>query len=137
MATFKDVLEGKPLRCPIHPALVHLPIALFPVSLLLDIAGWIWADHDLQLVRAAFIALVGGIITGLLAAVFGFIDYSEIRIDHRAKKTARVHMMLNVIAIVLFAISAVLHRSEFDEARVGILPMVISLIGVGLLSYSG
>jgi nitrite reductase/ring-hydroxylating ferredoxin subunit/uncharacterized membrane protein len=135
MATAKDILEGKPLRCPIHPALVHLPIALFPISLLLDIGGWIWPD--LPLVPAAFVALVGGVITALLAAVFGFVDYSEIRRDHRARKTARLHMILNVIAILLFAISAFLHRSQWNEPHVTLLPIIISVIGVALLGYSG
>lgn len=137
MATVKNVLEGKPLRCPIHPALVHLPIALFPISVLLDVASWIWPDQDLHLVRGAFLALVAGIVSGLIAAVFGLIDYTEIRVDHRAKKTARLHMILNVIAIVLFAVSAVLHRAQLDDPRIALLPLVISLVGLGLLGYSG
>jgi nitrite reductase/ring-hydroxylating ferredoxin subunit/uncharacterized membrane protein len=137
MAAVKDVLEGKPLRCPIHPALVHLPIALFPISLLLDVASWIWPNADLQLVRGAFIALIGGLVSGLLAAVFGFIDYAAIRIDHRAKKTAKLHMVLNIIAIVLFAISAVLHRDQLDEVRTGLAAILVSLAGLGLLGYSG
>ncbi|HTO04776.1 MAG TPA: DUF2231 domain-containing protein, partial [Opitutus sp.] len=133
MATVKDVLQGKPLRCPIHPALVHLPIALFPISVLLDVASWIWPHQDLHLVRGAFLALVAGIVSGLLAAVFGWIDYTEIRVDHRARKTARLHMVLNVIAIALFVISAVLHRGQIDEPRSALLPIVVSLVGLGLL----
>ena len=86
MATVKNLLQGRPLRCPIHPALVHLPIALFPISVLLDVASWIWPDQALHLVRGAFLALVAGIVTGLIAAVFGLVDYTEIRVDHRAKK---------------------------------------------------
>lgn len=137
MATVKNVLEGKPLRCPIHPALVHLPIALFPISVLLDVASWIWPDQDLHLVRGAFLALVAGIVSGLIAAVFGLIDYTEILVDHRAKKTARLHMILNVIAIVLFAVSALLHRAQLEDPRIALLPLVISLVGLGLLGYSG
>ena len=137
MATVKNVLEGKPLRCPIHPALVHLPIALFPISVLLDVASWIWPEQDLHLVRGAFLALVAGVVTGLIAAVFGLIDYTEIRVDHRARKTARLHMVLNVIAIALFSFSAVLHRAQLDEPRIALLPLLVSVVGVGLLGYSG
>jgi nitrite reductase/ring-hydroxylating ferredoxin subunit/uncharacterized membrane protein len=91
----------------------------------------------LHLVHGAFIALIGGLLTGLLAAVFGLIDYTDIRIDHRAKKTARLHMLLNVIALILFGISATLHRSQLDETSTALLPILISATGLGLLGYSG
>jgi nitrite reductase/ring-hydroxylating ferredoxin subunit/uncharacterized membrane protein len=137
MATVKDVLEGKPLRCPIHPALVHLPIALFPISLLLDLASWIWSKGELYLVQGAFIALLCGLATGVLAAIFGLVDYRTIRTDHRGMKTARLHMMLNVVALLVFAASAALHHSQLDANRIGVLPLILSLVGVGLLGYSG
>src|SRR5688572_937273 len=129
MPTVREVLEGKPLRCPIHPALVHLPIALFPISLILDLAGWIWPDSEVQWVRGAYIALIGGVVTSLFAAIFGFIDYSSIRVDHRAKKTARLHMILNLIAVALFIASAALHHDQRDEVRTSLLPIAISLVG--------
>ena len=34
----KDFLEGKPLRHPIHPMLVHFPIGLLLLSFLIDLA---------------------------------------------------------------------------------------------------
>ena len=137
MSAIKDVLEGKPIRSPIHPALVHLPIALLPLSLLLDIASWLVQSADQPLVRAAFTVLLGGIVTGLWAAVFGWVDYTTIRQDHRAKKTASRHMVLNVVAIALFAASVAMRVHHLEDPRTGILPMLVSLVGVGLLSYSG
>jgi nitrite reductase/ring-hydroxylating ferredoxin subunit/uncharacterized membrane protein len=136
MSALKDIAEGKPLRTPIHPALVHLPVALLPLSLLLDIGSWIFPDQP-YLVRSAFFALVSGIVTGLIAAVFGLVDYSEIRVDHRAKKTARLHMILNVVAIGLFAVGAFLRYPELDATRTALVPLFFSVVAVGLVGYSG
>ncbi|HEX2101565.1 MAG TPA: DUF2231 domain-containing protein [Candidatus Synoicihabitans sp.] len=133
----RDLLEGKPVRSPIHPALVHLPIGLLPLSLLLDLASWIWPRPELLLPRVAFYALAAGIVTALLAAIFGFVDYASIRRDHEAKRPATTHMLLNLIAVGAFAISAWLRLETLDWARTPALPALISLVGVGLISVSG
>ena len=82
-------------------------------------------------------ALLGGLASGLLAAVFGLIDYATIRTDHHAKKTATRHMIFNVIAIALFAVSAALRASALDTVRTAPLPFALSALGVALLAYAG
>ena len=42
----KALLQGKPLKHPLHPILVHLPIALFLISFLLDIGSFIWGGAE-------------------------------------------------------------------------------------------
>ena len=74
----KDFLEGKPLRHPLHPLLVHFPIGLFILSLLLDLASFAFRSTP-DLVRGAFYAMLLGIIMALIAAVPGFVDYTDIR----------------------------------------------------------
>lgn len=137
MSALKNLLEGKPARMPLHPAIVHLPIALFPLSVLLDAGSWIFVRPEWQLVRASFLTLIGGVATAVLAAVFGFVDYTEIRRDHPAAKVATRHMVLNLVAVALFAIGAVVRAGELDVARTGILPFALSVIGLGLVGYSG
>src|SRR5438874_13703210 len=88
----KDILEGKPLRHPIHPMLVHFPIGFFILSLLLDLATFLFPATPL-LLRTSFYAILFGVITALVAAVPGFIDYSDIRNDHPAKRIATAHMI--------------------------------------------
>ncbi|MDF3056905.1 MAG: Rieske (2Fe-2S) domain protein [Rariglobus sp.] len=137
MATPKEILEGKPLRSPLHPALVHLPIALFPLSLLLDLASWLWPRPELCLVRGAFIAIAAGIGTAVIAAIAGAVDYTSIRNDHPAKKTATWHMVLNVVAVGLFSASLGLRYGSLDLERTDLLPLLVSLAGLGVLGYSG
>jgi nitrite reductase/ring-hydroxylating ferredoxin subunit/uncharacterized membrane protein len=138
MASLKDVLEGKPLRSPLHPALVHLPIALFPISVLLDVASWVGgSEGGAGLVRGAFGCIIAGLITGLIAGVVGMVDYTEIRDDHPAKKTATLHLVLNLIALGLFGAGAGLRYGTLGAEKTAALPLVVSLVGLLVLSYSG
>lgn len=137
MATAKDVLEGKPVRSPLHPAVVHLPIALFPLSVVLDLASWMFSGGDAGLVRAAFICVAAGLVTGLVAGVLGMVDYTDIRDDHPAKKTATLHMVLNLIALGLYAVGAGLRYGKLDAEKTAVVPLILSLAGLAILSYSG
>jgi nitrite reductase/ring-hydroxylating ferredoxin subunit/uncharacterized membrane protein len=136
MAPLKDLLEGKPWRSPLHPALVHLPIALFPISVLLDLVSWMITGND-GLVRAAFGCIVGGLITGLLAGVVGMVDYTDIREDHPAKKTATLHMVLNLVALGLFGAGAGLRVTALEAEKTAALPLLVSIVALLLLSYGG
>src|SRR5438067_5071119 len=87
---FKDLLEGKPLRHPVHPMLVHFPIGLFVLSFILDLTSLVCPEVP-TLVRGSYYAIALGIITALLAAGPGLVDYTDIRRDHPGKRTATVH----------------------------------------------
>jgi nitrite reductase/ring-hydroxylating ferredoxin subunit/uncharacterized membrane protein len=137
MAASNQSTHAKPLRSVLHPALVHLPIALLPLSVLLDVASWIFPQRDLFLVRGAFFCLLAGIGSGLFAALFGVLDYLGIRNDHPAKKTATLHMILNVVALGLFAVSVGLRYGVLDAERTAPVPLVISLVAFAVLGYSG
>jgi len=132
----KDFLEGKPLRHPIHPMLVHFPIGLFVLSLLLDLASLAFADAP-SLVRDSFYAMLLGVTTALIAAVPGFVDYTNIRSDHPAKRTATAHMILNLIVVALYGINLGVRSSSLADPRISLLPLVLSLVGIALLSVSG
>jgi nitrite reductase/ring-hydroxylating ferredoxin subunit/uncharacterized membrane protein len=131
MAALKDVMEGKPVRSPLHPA------ALLPLSVVLDAASWMFQGGERGLVWAAFVCLVAGVGTGLLAAVFGIVDYTEIRNDHPAKKTATLHLVLNVIALGAFGASAGLRYGALDATRTPGWAFGVSLVALGLMGYGG
>src|SRR5688500_7066589 len=101
---FKALLQGKPFGHPLHPALVHFPIGLFVLSLALDIASYLKLGTN-DLLGASRYTIGLGLIMGLLAAAAGLADRSDIRRDHPARKTANVHMLLNLTALGLFAIN--------------------------------
>ena len=132
----KSLLQGKPLGHPLHPALVHLPVGLLFLSFLLDMASWIFGPNATY-VRVAFYTMAGGVITALTAAVPGVADWSDIRRDHPGKKFATLHMLLNIAAVALYICNVWLRYGEEEESRTPPLPLVLSLVGVALLSASG
>src|SRR6266480_5702280 len=132
----KDFLEGKPLRHPLHPMLVHFPIGLFLLSLLLDLASLAFPSVP-NLVRDSFYAMLLGVITALIAAVPGVVDYTDIRSDHPAKRTATTHLTLNLIVVALYGINLGVRSSSLVDPKISFGPLILSLVGVGLLSVSG
>jgi nitrite reductase/ring-hydroxylating ferredoxin subunit/uncharacterized membrane protein len=131
----KNLLQGKPLGHPLHPVLVHLPIGLFALSLLFDVASYLMGG--VAFVQSAFYTMVLGVVMGLVAAVPGLADWSEIRLDHPGKKTANTHLILNVVAIGLYGVSAILRLNALSLTASPIPAAVFSLIGMGLIGISG
>ena len=132
----KDLLEGKPLRHPIHPMLVHFPIGLFVLSFILDLTSLVCPEVP-TLVRGSYYAIALGIITALLAAVPGFVDYTDIRRDHPGKRAATAHMTLNLIVVAIYTINLWIRAPALNEPKISLTPLVLSIIGVGILSVSG
>ena len=132
----KDLLEGKPLRHPIHPMLVHFPIGFLVLSFLLDLVSLGFPEVP-GLLRGSFYAMLLGIITALLAAVPGFVDYSDIRRDHPGKATATRHMILNLMVVAIYGINLWIRSSALSDSKISLPPLLLSIIGIGLLSVSG
>lgn len=137
MSGVKDLAEGKPFRVPLHAALVHFPLACFGIAVLLDLASWLVSKTELHLASAAFWAIAGGLGSALLAAPFGFVDYTSIRDDHPAKKTATWHMVLNLLAVLLFALSLGLRYRKSEGEHTPGAALLIGLGSFGLLMVSG
>lgn len=131
----RNFFEGKWLGHPLHPLLVHLPIGLFVLSFIFDLLGYL---TDLTVaVPGAFYTMALGILTALLAAVPGLVDFSDIRRDAPAKKKARLHMVLNLLAVGLYAASAVLRYPEVEADAPPVAAFLLSLAAIAILSYSG
>jgi uncharacterized membrane protein len=64
---------------PIHPLVVTIPVATFALVLLGDIASII--TRDPYWYRFSFDCLTIGILSALLAATFGFIDYLTVEMN--------------------------------------------------------
>lgn len=132
----KDFLEGKPLRHPLHPMLVHFPIGLFLLSFLLDLGSLLFPSVP-YLIRDSFYAMLLGVITALIAAVPGFVDYTTIRGDHPGKRIATAHLILNLVVVAIYGINLGLRSSTLAASKISLAPLVLSFLGIGLLSVSG
>lgn len=132
----KDLLQGKPFGHPLHPAMVHFPIGLFVLSLIMDFATYLLTDPGI-LYRGTLYSLGFGIGMGLLAALAGFPDWLDIRSDHPSKRTATLHMLLNLLAIALFVLNFGLRVGGNGIEVTPPLFVGLSLVGVGVISVSG
>src|SRR5262249_832504 len=87
---------------PVHPMLIVLPLGLFIAAIVFDA---IYLSRGFSTVRAVgFWNIAGGIIGGLVAAIFGLIDWLGIPAGTRAKSIGIWHALSNVTAILVFAI---------------------------------
>jgi uncharacterized membrane protein len=119
---------------PLHPMAVPLPIASFIGALASDIA---YANTgNLFWVEASQWLLGVGILTALLAAVGGFIDFmGDARI--RALGAAKRHMIGNLVLVVLEAINLFVRVGDDSADAVVPLGLALSAIGVALLLFNG
>ena len=131
----RSIVAG-PYGHPFHPILVTIPIGTWAASLVFDILAIFLEESRSALLLGSQVLIAIGVLGGLLAAVFGFLDYSVIPAGTRAKRTATTHMALNLVIVVLFAIDYFVRvAAGHDEVPVG--GVVLSVIGLALLGMSG
>ncbi len=107
--------------------LIPFPLGLLGMAVIFDLLARFVGQEALGQASRPMIA--AGIITGLLAAVFGAIDWAAIPSGTRAKGVATAHGLGNVVVIVLFAVAWWLRRDEPGPASG--LPLVLEVIGAG------
>ena len=61
---------------PIHPMLVHFPIAFWSTAGACDVAGLFY--RDFRIVEAAYACIALGVVAGLVAAAAGFMEYAAV-----------------------------------------------------------
>ena len=111
---------------PIHPMLIPFPLGLLGMAVIFDLLA-VFAGQT-SLGQASRPMIAAGIITGLLAAVFGAIDWAAIPSGTRAKGIATSHGLGNVLIVVLFAIAWWLRRDVPGPASG--LALVLQVVGV-------
>jgi uncharacterized membrane protein len=125
--------KAKLLGHPIHQMLIVFPLGLLVTAVIFDIIYLVndngaWSDR-------AYYMIAAGIVGGLLAAVFGLIDWLGIPGGTRAKSIGLLHGVGNVVVVALFAISWLLRRG--DTADPGALALALSFIGVAIGAVTG
>jgi len=130
----RTVLAG-PYGHPFHPILVTIPIGTWVASLVFDLIG-LGVEDPSPFVLGAQVLIAIGVIGALLAAVFGFIDFTGIASGTPAKRTAVIHLSLNLGAVVLFTVNYFV-RAASDHDEVNITGLVLTIIGLAVLGVSG
>ncbi|MFL5775753.1 MAG: DUF2231 domain-containing protein [Chloroflexota bacterium] len=119
----------KLLGHPIHPMLIVLPLGLLSTTVLFDVVYLVTGDETFA--QVAFWTLTVGLIGGLLAAIFGLIDWMNIPDGTRAKTIGLYHGVGNLVIVLLF-VGSWLFRLQDHAYAPDVLPFVLGLVGVGL-----
>jgi uncharacterized membrane protein len=114
---------------PIHPMLVVFPLGLLASAVLFDILYLTTANPAFPTV--SFYMIATGVIGGLLAAIFGFIDWLGLPSNSRARSLGAWHGIGNFVIVVMFAVSWLLRRDNPNFVP-GNLSSILAFAGVGL-----
>jgi uncharacterized membrane protein len=94
--------------------LVAFPVAFYTAAMVCFISYSVTAN-DFYF-RVAVLANGAGVATAVLAALLGFIDWLNIPAGKPAKKTGLQHMLVNVAALLLFAVNLVIQCPDWNTA---------------------
>lgn len=117
----------------VHPMLISFPLGLLATSVVFDILYLITGVTGLAV--AAFYTIAAGIVGGVLAGVFGVIDWLALSGGTRAKSVGRWHGVGNTVMLVLFVISWAL-RAGADTWHPGAVAVIVSLIAAAVAGAS-
>jgi uncharacterized membrane protein len=118
---------------PIHQMLIVFPLGLLATALIFDIIRLITRDGFWS--EMSYWMIAAGVISGLLAAPFGLIDWLAIPSATRAKRIGAVHGGGNVVVLALYAVSWLMRSGSPAAPETPALAM--AFLGGGLALMTG
>jgi nitrite reductase/ring-hydroxylating ferredoxin subunit/uncharacterized membrane protein len=112
----EDVLHGRWLGHPLHPALVNVPIGAWTVAAALDAIEEVSGNRDLG--SGADAAIAVGLVGALGAAVTGIADWRHT--EGQGRRAGLAHGLLNTGALALYTASLILRRCKARRAGRGL-----------------
>jgi uncharacterized membrane protein len=126
--------RAKLLGHPVPPMLIVLPLGLFIAAVVFDIL-YLWRGSA-TFATVAYWNIAAGIIGGLLAAVFGLIDWLAIPTGTRAKRIGLLHGGSNVVVVLIFA-AVWWMRSDTRDTTPTTNLFLLEVVALGLGSVAG
>lgn len=118
---------------PLHALAVTVPIGSFVAALAFDIASKLGEGRAFGRPATWLVAI--GVVSGIVAAILGALDFLRLVKGTRARQVATTHMLVMDAVLVLFVISFFLRRAD-DTHYLGGTPVaafVLSAVGVALM----
>jgi len=119
----------KVLGHPVHPMLIVFPLGLLATAVIFDVLYLATSNADLAVF--SFWAMAAGLVGGLLAAIFGLIDWMAIPKGTRAKRIGAFHGGGNLVVVLLFALSFLM-RTKGAAYLPDTLPFIVALLGAAI-----
>jgi len=109
--------------------LIVFPLGLLATAVIFDILYLIFGNRLLP--TASYYMIAAGVLGGLLAAIFGFIDWLALPNGSRAKNIGLWHGLGNVLVTGLFAVSWLVRGNNVDFLPDG-LALILSFAATAL-----
>ena len=119
---------------PVHPMLIVFPLGLLATAVIFDLLYFFSGNRLLP--TTSFYMIAAGVLGGLLAAIFGFIDWIALPNGSRAKNIGLWHGLGNFVVTLMFAGSWLLRRDNVDFIPDS-LALILSFGGAGLALVTG
>lgn len=123
------------MKHPLHPALVHFPIACWSLASAADGIGLFWSIAQLPLFAA--LLLLVGCASGLVAAGAGFQQLLKLPAEHPALSDVNLHMGMALSSWCLYAGSLFLRVENEALVAPGMLALLLSGLGLIVLLATG
>lgn len=127
MWTLREMAQGKPINRPIHPMLIHFPIAFYIGALGLDVLSRLGEFPAAPL--AATWLVMAGLVGFVAAAIAGFADRSGMPAGGKLSKAALRHSLVQELAALIFTIQLVIRWDDRSAAESDVLWIVLGLVG--------
>lgn len=122
------------MKHPLHPALVHFPIACWTLATLADVGSRWWGDPAW---RVAGGLLLIGAISALATMAAGFLELMKIPNDSPALRVANRHLLMAVITWSCYTASLMLRVHDRTLHPPDALALALSAIGFLALCATG
>lgn len=122
------------MRHPLHPALVHFPVACWSLTTAADLASLVWGEPAW---RFAAIVLLVGIGFSIPAMLAGFFELAKVAPDSPAIKDVNWHMLAVLSALSCYTASLFLRLDGTRLIEPGYLAIGFSVLGFVCLGVAG
>lgn len=121
---------------PLHPPMTDAAIGAYTAATILAALGAAGVAEE-ALAKGWWLALLIGLGFGVLAALTGFVEWLTITWGTPLWRTATFHMLVMVIATLLFVIAAILGYGGYEDGAVETGPLILVLAGFATLTLGG
>ena len=122
------------MRHPLHPALVHFPIACWSLATVADLGSLVYGEAWW---RFAGELMTIGVVMALAAMATGLIELLKLGADHPAEGDVQRHLGWALAAWSCYAASLFLRWQGTHLGAPGPIPLALSVLGFGCLGVAG
>ena len=131
----KYLLKGMPGH-PLHPPLTDATNGIYTGATVFSVLSVLGVSEH-STATAWWLALVLGLIVTVPTALTGLIDWLAIERGTPLFRTATSHLLAMVSATVFFLLAAILGHGGYVDREVEAAPLLLNLVGFGLLTLGG